>query len=88
MRWGTTAELHRGGSTDLGNISQVVPTIHPMLAISPPAVPPHTAGFARSAVGPRADRAILDGAKAMAMTVADIWLRPALRLALEKETRP
>jgi amidohydrolase len=88
MRWGTTAELHRGGSTDLGNISQVISTIHPMFAISPPTVPPHTAGFARSAVGPRADRAILDGAKAMAMTVADIWLRPALRRALEKERRP
>jgi hypothetical protein len=36
----------------------------------------HTPEFARHAAGPAGDAAVLDGAKAMAMTVADLWLRP------------
>jgi amidohydrolase len=75
----------RGGSTDLGNVSQVVPALHPMLAIAPEDEPPHTAGFVRHAIAPAADRAVLDGAKAMAMTVADLWMRPALRRALGEQ---
>ncbi len=30
----------------------------------------------RYAAGPEGDRAVLDGAKAMAMTIADLWLAP------------
>ena len=64
------------GSTDMGNVSYEVPSIHPMLAVSPPDVPIHTTEFARSAAGPAGGAAVLDGARAMAMTVADLWLRP------------
>jgi amidohydrolase len=72
----------RAASTDIGNVSQLVPAIQPMLAISPPDVVPHSAAFATWAVRPPADRAVLDGAKAMAMTAIDLWLRPALREAV------
>jgi len=62
------------GSTDMGNVSQVVASIHPMIAVSPPDVAIHTPAFAGFAGGPEGDRAVLDGAKAMAMTVVDLWL--------------
>ena len=64
------------GSTDMGNVSYLVPSIHPMIKVSPPDVAIHTRDFAGWAASPDGDRAVLDGAKAMAMTVADLWLRP------------
>jgi amidohydrolase len=62
------------GSTDMGNVSYVVPSIHPMIAVSPPGVSIHTPEFAEHARSETGDRAVIDGAKAMAMTVADLWL--------------
>lgn len=64
------------GSTDMGNVSHVVPTIHPMLAVAPPGVGIHTPGFTEHACGPDGDRGVLDGARAMAMTIADLWCDP------------
>lgn len=75
LRPGVPSDLHRAGSTDLGIVSHLAPTIHPMLAVAPADVALHTAAFARHAVSPRADRAVLDGAKAMAMTALDVWHR-------------
>ena len=63
-------------STDMGNVSYLVPSIHPMMAISPASVSLHSTDFADWAAAPEGDRAVLDGAKAMAMTVVDLWLRP------------
>ena len=37
----------------MGNVSQVVPSIHPYVAIAPRSVPLHSRGFARLAGGPR-----------------------------------
>jgi len=64
------------GSTDMGNVSQVVPSIHPMIAVSPPDVAIHTEAFVGYAGGPEGDAAVLDGAKALAGTIADLWLDP------------
>jgi amidohydrolase len=64
------------GSTDMGNVSYLVPSIHPMIKVAPAGVSIHTATFAGHARSPEADRAVIDGAKAMAMTVADLWARP------------
>ena len=59
-------------STDMANVSLVMPAIHPTLGIdSLPAVN-HQAAFAAHCVSPTADRALLDGATAMAWTVADL----------------
>ncbi|GIH06922.1 peptidase M20 [Rhizocola hellebori] len=66
---------NRVGSSDLGNVSHLVPTIHPMLAIADGDTVPHTPGFAAAAISDRADRAVLDGAKAMAMTAIDELLQ-------------
>jgi metal-dependent amidase/aminoacylase/carboxypeptidase family protein len=64
------------GSTDMGNVSHEVPSIHPLVAVAPPGVSIHTPEFARYAVGPEGDRAVLDGAKALAATIIDCWLDP------------
>ncbi|MGH9118769.1 MAG: amidohydrolase [Acidimicrobiales bacterium] len=80
-RLGRTVQDHRTvpgvvGSTDMGNVSQLVPSIHPMIAASPPDVPIHSTEFERWAGSADGDRAVLDGAKALAMTVVDLWLAP------------
>lgn len=69
------------GSTDMGNVSYLVPSIHPMIAVSPPHVSIHTAAFAEHARSEAGDRAVVDGAIAMAMTVVDVWTRPELLAA-------
>ncbi len=61
------------GSTDMGNISYLVPSIHPMIRAAPDGVPIHTPEFARCAVSEQGDQAVIDGAVAMAWTVADLW---------------
>ena len=60
----------------MGNVSYLVPSIHPIMKVSPGDIAIHTRDFAGWAVKPEGDQAVLDGAKAMAMTVADLWLRP------------
>ena len=60
------------GSTDMGNVSQVVPSIHPTIAIAPREVLIHTPEFAAATVSEAGHSGLLDAAKAMAMTVADI----------------
>ena len=67
------------GSTDMGNVSQRVPSIHPMIASSPPDVSIHNAEFAKWAASELGDRAVLDGAKALAMTALDFLCDESLR---------
>ena len=64
------------GSTDMGNVSYAVPSIHPMIKVAPDNVAIHTPEFANYAKSQSGDQAVLDGAKIMAMTVADLWLDP------------
>jgi len=61
------------GSTDMGNVSQVVPSIHPTIAIASPEVFIHTQEFASAAASEAGHKGLMDAAKAMAMTVADIF---------------
>ena len=67
------------GSTDMGNVSYAVPSIHPMIKAAPEGCAIHTKDFAGHAASPLGDQAVLDGAKAMAMTIVDFWLEPAAR---------
>ena len=62
------------GSTDMGNVSYLVPSIHPMIAAAPSGLPIHTPEFATSARSEAGDRAVVDGAVTLAWTVADLWL--------------
>ena len=73
------------GSTDMGNVSYLVPSIHPMIAAAPPGTPIHTPAFAEHARAAIGDRAVLDGAVAMAWTVADLWLGDGVLEAAQAE---
>ena len=73
------------GSTDMGNVSYLVPSIHPMVQVAPPGTPIHTPEFAAWAGREEADRAVVDGAKAMAMTIVDLWCDAALRRRVADE---
>ena len=64
------------GSTDMGNVSYLVPSIHPMIQVSPPNVAIHSVDFVRYAGGEEGDKAVVDGAKMLACTVADLWCQP------------
>jgi len=75
----------RTGSSDIGNVSQVMPTIHPMIAIVPAGTPIHTRDFAAAAVGPLARAGMLAAAKAMAMTTCDLLADPARVQAAKEE---
>ncbi len=63
------------GSTDMGNVSHRVPSIHPMVAVAPRGVPIHTPEFATHARSAAGDRAAVDGAVLLAATAVDRWLR-------------
>jgi len=67
------------GSTDMGNVSHRVPSIHPMLAAAPPGVVIHHADFAKWAGSEMGDAAALDGARALAMTALDFLSQEELR---------
>ena len=64
------------GSTDLANVSWAVPTIEPMIKASD--FPIHTEGFARDAVGPGGERALLDGVFVLAEAAARLLAEPGL----------
>jgi metal-dependent amidase/aminoacylase/carboxypeptidase family protein len=75
------AAVGRGvvGSTDMGNVSYLVPSIHPMIKVADDGIPIHTVDFAEWARSADGDKAVLDGAKVMAMTIVDLWTSPELR---------
>ena len=70
---------HIKGSTDLGNLSYRLPSIHPMLAAAPVHVTIHNAEFEKWAGSELGDAAALDGAKALAMTALDFFADADLR---------
>jgi amidohydrolase len=60
------------GSTDMGNVSQLVPSIHPSVAIAPRGVSVHSPRFAEAAASEAGSQGMVDAAKAVAMTVVDL----------------
>jgi amidohydrolase len=68
----------RMGSSDVGNVSQVIPAIQPMVQIAPEGTPIHSRAFAEAAVKPLARDGMLKAAKIMAMTTCDLLANPAL----------
>ncbi len=55
-------------SSDVGNVSHVIPVIQPFLRISLDKIPGHTVEFAKACVSEFADEALVAGAKALALT--------------------
>ncbi len=58
-------------STDMGNVSQLVPAIHPYIGIDSLPYSNHQKEFAAACIGPTAERALLDAAVLMAWTAID-----------------
>lgn len=75
------------GSTDMGNVTTVIPGIHPFLSITEGAVPGHSIAFTEAARTPRALETMRVAAKALAMTALDVLADPAL-LKRAKEVHP
>ncbi|MDO5700637.1 MAG: M20 family metallopeptidase [Bowdeniella nasicola] len=73
------------GSTDMGNVSVRVPSIHPMVAIAPGGVSLHTAHFADFAAEERADEVLAASARALAGTAADLVEDADLLAAVRQE---
>tara|TARA_B100001939_G_C16943485_1_gene619244 strand:+ start:2190 stop:3332 length:1143 start_codon:yes stop_codon:yes gene_type:complete len=60
------------GSTDMGNISQAFPSIHPMLSIDAKNAVNHQPEYAAATIAPGGHKAIYDGAYAMGATIIDL----------------
>lgn len=75
------------GSTDMGNVSQLVPSIHPMVAIAPEEVSTHSLEFASAAASEAGSRGLFDAAKALAMTVVDLVANPEIITKIKEEFR-
>lgn len=73
------------GSTDMGNVSQLVPSIHPTIAIAPGDVMVHSPEFALAAASEAGIRSLIDAAKALAMTVVDLLVDPKIVAKIRKE---
>jgi amidohydrolase len=80
--------VDRLGSSDVGNVSQVLPTIQPMVAIAPAGTAIHSREFVDAAIQPMAHAGMLAAAKTMALTAYDLLADPArIRAAKEEFAR-
>jgi len=74
-------------STDMGNVSLAMPSIHPCVAIDTAGAVNHQPEFAAAAVNASADRAVAEGALAMAWTAIDVATGPLRNLAWRNHPR-
>jgi amidohydrolase len=65
------------GSSDIGNVSQLLPTLHASVAICPPKIAVHSPEFAAAAASNLGHERMLIAAKALAMTAIDIFTQVA-----------
>jgi amidohydrolase len=77
-----------GFSTDMGNVSLVIPSIHPTMGIASMPAVNHQPEFTAHCIKPEADKALMDGALAMAWTGIDLASDIALRDQLINQRRP
>ena len=75
------------GSTDMGNVSWVCPTIHPELAIAPEGTAGHSIAFRDAAATPDADRTTLLAATLVAQLACELFLDPDLVAAAWRDFR-
>lgn len=77
--------FERMGSTDMGDVSHIVPSIHAYLAITPENVAGHTEEFREYAISEDGKAGMMDAAKALAMTTIDLLSNPALLVQARQE---
>ncbi|HYV85877.1 MAG TPA: amidohydrolase [Patescibacteria group bacterium] len=75
----------RMGSLDMGNVSQVVPAIHPYVAIAPVTTPLHSRAFARRAGGRSGRRGLEVATRALAATALRLIADPEIVEAARRE---
>lgn len=73
------------GSTDMGNVSRLAPSIHASVAIASKDVLGHSPRFAVAAASEAGVQGLLDAAKALAMTVVDLVASPETVSKVKKE---
>ena len=78
---------HSFGSSDMGNVSQLVPSIHPSVAIAPVDVTLHSPQFAEAAASEAGMKGLIDAAQAMAMTVVGLLTEPGMAASVKEEFR-
>ena len=76
---------HAFGSTDMGNVSQVAPSLHGFLAIAPRGISGHTREFATYAGSEEGFKGMLDAAAGLAMTAADLFSSQATLAKVKAE---
>ncbi len=76
-----------GGSSDIGNVSQVVPAIHPYISICDASVAGHSKEFAEASISERGREAMIAAAKALAMTAIDLFTDSDLMEQVRTEFR-
>ncbi len=76
------------GSTDMGNISSLIPSIHPFLSVTHDRIPWHSREFAAAARTPLALETMRIAAKALAFTAIDLLARPDLIKAAKAAFTP
>ena len=74
-------------STDMGNVSQLVPSIHPFVAIAKKEISIHSTQFALAAASEVGIKGMLDATKALAMTVVDLVANPEILTKVKEEFR-
>ena len=74
------------GSTDMGNISLAIPSIHPAIGINSLPAVNHQPEFTAHCITEAADKAVVDGGLAMAWTAIDLAQDAAVRNRLLKRT--
>lgn len=67
------------GSTDMGNVTQVMPAIHPIVGIDAHGASLHQPAFTAAAAGPSADKAVVEGAVMLARTIVGLAQSPSER---------
>ena len=72
-------EFAFSASTDMANVSLKIPSIHPVIGIEARGASNHQLGFTAACATESADRAVVDGALAMALTCVDLATRPEHR---------
>ena len=75
------------GSSDVGNISQVVPTIQPHITIADEPIPAHSEAFRDAACSEKGLSTVALGAKVLALTALDLLLDAELLARIKREHR-
>jgi amidohydrolase len=75
----------RRGSSDIGNLSHYLPSMHPVLAIVEPEIPGHSVEFRDATTSDRGRKTLLDATKMLAMTAFDYLTSAEMRQQVDEE---